>query len=84
MEKTVIELNKVTKMYKLYKNDKRRLLAIFFKKIPYREKRAVNEVSFKINKGESVAIFGRNGAGKSTILKMITRSNISNNWRVKC
>ena len=27
---------------------------------------------FQYDKGESVAIFGRNGAGKSTILKMIT------------
>ena len=72
MEKTVIKFKNVTKKYKLYKNDKRRLLAIFFKKVPYKEKNAVNDVSFKINRGESVAIFGENGAGKSTILKMIT------------
>ena len=72
MEKTVIKFKNVTKKYKLYKNDKRRLLAIFFKKVQYKEKNAVNNVSFKINRGESVAIFGENGAGKSTILKMIT------------
>ena len=72
MEKTVIEFKNVTKIYKLYKNDKRRLLSIFIKKIPHQQKKAVNDVSFKINKGESVAIFGKNGAGKSTVLKMIT------------
>ena len=72
MEKTVIKFKNVTKIYKLYKNDKRRLLAILFKKIPYKEKKAVNDVSFEINRGESVAILGKNGAGKSTILKMIT------------
>ena len=33
---------------------------------------ATNNVSFEIKKGESVAFFGRIGAGKSTILKMIT------------
>ena len=71
-KKTVIKFNKVTKIYKLYKNDKRRLLALFSKKIPYKEKKAVNNVSFEIKKGEAVAIFGKNGAGKSTILKMIT------------
>lgn len=72
MSENVIEFKKVSKIYKLYKNDKKRLLAIFFKKIPYKEKKAVNNVSFEIKRGESVAIFGKNGAGKSTILKMIT------------
>jgi len=68
----VIEFKNVTKMYKLYKNDKKRLLATFCKKVKYAEKKAVNQVSFKIARGESVALFGKNGAGKSTILKMIT------------
>ena len=71
-EDIVIEFNHVTKMYKLFKNDKRRLLHNFFKKIKFKEKKAVNNVSFKIKKGEAVALFGKNGAGKSTILKMIT------------
>ena len=68
----VIKFDNVTKMYKLFKNDKRRLLSTFLKKISYKEKKGVNDVSFQIKKGESVALFGRNGAGKSTILKMIT------------
>lgn len=68
----VIKFDHVTKMYKLFKNDKRRLLYTFCKKIKYKEKKAVNNVSFEIRRGEAVALFGRNGAGKSTILKMIT------------
>lgn len=72
MGNTVIKFNKVTKIYKLYKNDKRRLLSIFFKNVPYKEKKAVNNVSFEVKQGEAVALFGKNGAGKSTILKMIT------------
>lgn len=71
MEK-VIEFKNVSKVYKLFKNDKKRLLALIDKRIKYTEKRAVNDVSFSIERGESVAIFGKNGAGKSTILKMIT------------
>ncbi len=70
--KNVIKFDHVTKMYKLFKNDKKRLLYTFNRKIKYTEKKAVNDVSFEIKCGESVALFGRNGAGKSTILKMIT------------
>ena len=68
----VIKFDNVTKMYKLFKNDKRRLLYTFCKRIKNKEKKAVNNVSFDIRRGETVALFGRNGAGKSTILKMIT------------
>lgn len=72
MSNTVIEFKDVSKIYKLYKNDKKRFKAIFFKNTPCKKKKAVDNVSFKINRGESVALFGKNGAGKSTILKMIT------------
>lgn len=72
MEKTMIEFKNVTKIYKLFKNDKNRLFSVFFKNVKYIEKKAVNDVSFNIKRGESVAILGKNGAGKSTILKTIT------------
>ena len=84
----VIEFKNVTKIYKLFKNDKQRFASLFFKNIKVKEKRAVDNVSLKINKGEAVAIFGKNGAGKSTILKMITgvtfptEGNVTVNGRV--
>lgn len=84
----IIEFKNVTKIYKLFKNDKKRFVSLFFKNIKVKEKRAVDNVSFKINKGEAVAIFGKNGAGKSTILKMITgvtfptEGNVTVNGRV--
>lgn len=38
----------------------------------YGEQKAVNGVSFTVNKGEIVGFLGPNGAGKSTTMKMIT------------
>lgn len=38
----------------------------------YGEQRAVNDISFSLNKGEIVGFLGPNGAGKSTTMKMIT------------
>lgn len=38
----------------------------------YGEFQAVKDVSFKIEKGEIVGLLGHNGAGKTTIMKMLT------------
>lgn len=38
----------------------------------YREKKAVNNISFSVEKGEIIAFIGPNGAGKSTTIKMLT------------
>jgi teichoic acid transport system ATP-binding protein len=67
-----IQFKNVSKKYKLYRSDRHRFLGIFSKKIKYKEVFANQNLSFRIEPGESVAIFGRNGAGKSTMLKMIT------------
>lgn len=68
-----IQLKNVTKIYRLCKNEKMRLRAFLGGKTSLVElKHAINDVSLTIRRGEAVALFGRNGAGKSTILKMIT------------
>jgi ABC-2 type transport system ATP-binding protein len=38
----------------------------------YGEQKAVNDISFSVNRGEIVGFLGPNGAGKSTTMKMIT------------
>ena len=47
-------------------------MGLLFKNVKHTEKKAVDNANFSIKKGESVALFGKNGAGKSTVLKMIT------------
>lgn len=68
----VIRFTHVTKEYKLFKSDKARFRSLLTNKKNYKIKRAVDDLSFELRKGDGVALIGRNGAGKSTILKMIT------------
>lgn len=67
-----IEFRNVSKRYKLYRSDRHRFAGVFSSKVPYKEVFANNNLSFTIRRGESVAVMGKNGAGKSTMLKMIT------------
>ncbi|MFD1901099.1 ATP-binding cassette domain-containing protein [Enterococcus termitis] len=39
----------------------------------YKEYQAVNEVSMTINKGDIYGFIGRNGAGKTTFIRLVTR-----------
>lgn len=72
MEK-VIEIKNITKVYNLYDKPTDRLKeALFSKYSNHKEFLALNNVSFDVNKGEILGIIGKNGSGKSTILKIIT------------
>ncbi len=71
-DQNIIHFGDVTKIYKLYENDRKRFFGIFSKHVHYEKKYALRGVSFDIDRGESVALLGKNGAGKSTILKLIT------------
>jgi len=74
MSETAIRVSNLKKMYKLYDRNLNRLkdsLGLTKKKC-YKEHYALNDISFEIKKGECVGIIGTNGAGKSTILKIIT------------
>ena len=43
---------------------------------------ALNDISFDVQRGEVIGIIGHNGAGKSTILKILSRITFPTNGRV--
>ena len=74
MSEIAIKVDDVSKMYKMYDKPMDRLkesLGLTRRKC-YKEHYALNHISFQVYKGETVGIIGTNGAGKSTILKIIT------------
>ena len=74
MNDVAISVDNVTKLYKLYDKPSDRLKEALglTKQKKYREHYALRDLSFEVKKGECVGIIGTNGAGKSTILKIIT------------
>ena len=73
-QKKAIEISNITKVYKLYNKPSDRLKETFSirKKILHRDFLALKNVSFDVYEGEILGIIGKNGSGKSTILKIIT------------
>ncbi len=75
-----VELESLGKMYRLFDSKKDRIFDLFgidklcfWNRTPkYREFWALRNVNLIVPKGERIGIIGRNGAGKSTMLKLIT------------
>jgi lipopolysaccharide transport system ATP-binding protein len=73
---TVIDFNAVSKSFVLQHNARsiqERVTGIFGPRQPPELFWAVRDVNFQVLRGQSLGLVGHNGAGKSTILKLITR-----------
>ena len=71
----IIDVEHVSMRFNLAQEKTETLKEYFVKlakhKLVFNEFYALKDVSFSVNKGESVALIGRNGSGKSTMLKVI-------------
>ena len=90
MGETTIQVDHVSKVYRLYEKPRDRIKEAFSlsRKVYYKEHYALQDISFSVCRGETVGIIGVNGAGKSTILKIITgvlnptEGNVTVNGRI--
>ena len=76
MSKTMIEVSDVSMRFRM-NSDRIMSLKEFVTtalrgKLRYQEFTALEHVSFAVKKGETLGLIGRNGAGKSTMLKVIS------------
>jgi lipopolysaccharide transport system ATP-binding protein len=73
----VIEFTNVSKRFILHKDRRdtiqERVTGMLSRRPPGEEFWAVRDVSFAVEPGQSLGLVGHNGAGKSTILKLMTR-----------
>jgi lipopolysaccharide transport system ATP-binding protein len=73
----VIRAVDLRKVYRLYAKPSYRFRDMFgllgHKPSAYTEHAALDGINLEIGRGEKVAIIGRNGAGKSTFLKLVTK-----------
>ena len=71
----MVDVNNVTMDFRIQneniKSIKEYLISLIKGKISYSEFRALEDVNFHIEKGQVCGIIGRNGAAKSTLLKII-------------
>ncbi|MFS0872128.1 ABC transporter ATP-binding protein [Paenibacillus xylanilyticus] len=76
MSNIAIEVNNVSMKFNLEREKinslKEYTIRLLKKNIEYDEFHALKDVSFKVEKGDSFAIIGGNGSGKSTMLKIIS------------
>lgn len=88
MSETMIEVSNVTMRFRM-NSDKMLSLKEFVTtalrgKLRYQEFTALQNVSFAVEKGENLGLIGRNGAGKSTMLKIISGILKPTEGRVQC
>jgi len=70
-----IVVNHISKSFRVYldKGHTLKEMALFSRRRKFEDRKVIDDISFKVKKGEAIALIGHNGCGKSTTLKLLTK-----------
>lgn len=84
-EENAIEVRNLTKTFKVYfdKGTELKEKMLFWKRNRYENRKVLDDVSFSVKRGEAIGLVGRNGCGKSTTLKLLTKIIYPNSGEIE-
>ncbi len=80
-----IEVKNAKKKFKVYfdKGSSLKEKILFQNRNRYEDRWVLNGISFEVKKGEAIGLIGKNGCGKSTTLKLLTRIMYPNEGNIE-
>ena len=79
----IISLKNVVKDYYVYKRNSQRIKALLFNTKSHIITRALDDINIEIEKGETVAVIGRRGSRRTTLLRTIIGTCFPDSGKVK-
>ncbi len=75
MSEIVIEVENLRKTFRVYHEQRNSvfeaMIGLFSKRKYYEDLEVLRDITFSVRKGEMFGIIGRNGVGKTTLLRII-------------
>ncbi len=71
LSETVLQVKNLGKEYRIYASPRQRLRSLITGRSHHRSHWALKDVSFELRRGQCIGVIGDNGAGKSSLLKLL-------------
>ena len=84
MDKHIINVENVSKKFRVYYDRGFNIKELFLssKRKKFEWRLVLDDISFFVDKGEALALIGKNGCGKSTMLKLLTKIMYPNSGNI--